>query len=205
MARRSPPAYAAVKRGEVFMKSMVLAAAGALLPLAACNNSPQVHEENASVAEVQRELARAGASDQFVRAGRWQSKVTIEEMAIPGMPPEMKDRMQAMFAERQPDGFETCLTEEDVKRPKEDFFAGQNKNCRYDHFTMGGGKIDAKMRCSEDRATQVMTMKGDYTPDAYNMQMSMTAQGGGEANPGMSMRMRVNAKRVGQCTGKEDA
>ena len=175
------------------------------LPLAGCNNSPQVDKENASVAEVQKEIAKASASDKFVRAGLWESKVTIEEMEMPGMPAEMQGHMKEMMAQRQTDGYQSCLTEEEVKRPKEDFFAGNNNNCRYDHFTMGGGKIDAAMRCGDKGATQVMTMKGDYTPDSYNMQMSMNAKGGDGPESGMSMRMRVDAKRIGQCTGKEKA
>ena len=43
------------------------------LPLAACNNSPQVHEENASVEEVQKGIAEAGGTDSFVRPGLCES------------------------------------------------------------------------------------------------------------------------------------
>ena len=37
------------------------------LALAACNQGPAVHEENASVAEVQQEVAKATGGDSFVR------------------------------------------------------------------------------------------------------------------------------------------
>ena len=58
-----------------------------------------------------------------------------------------------------------------MKRPKEDFFAGKNNDCRYDHFTMGGGKIDAAMHCGgKDGESQVMQMAGTYSPDSYQMQ-----------------------------------
>lgn len=172
------------------------------MPIAACNNSPEVHEENASVGEVQRELAKAGGTDRFVRPGLWESKVTIEEMTMPGMPAEMASQMKGIT--NRVDLDKSCLTPEQAKRPKEDFFAGDNKNCRYDHFTMAGGKIDAVMKCTHESTTQTMSMKGAYTPDTYNMQMSMKAEGGeGPAN-GMTMKMRVDAKRVGECTGKED-
>ena len=43
----------------------------------------------------------------------------------------------------------SCLTPEEAKRPKEDFFAGAAKNCRYERFDMGSGKIDAVMKCTE--------------------------------------------------------
>ena len=173
------------------------------LPLAACNNSPQVHEENASVGEVQKEIAKAGAADSFVRPGLWESKVTLEEMNMPGMPKEVVEQMSK--ATGMVETNQSCLTPEEVKRPKEDFFAGDSKNCRYDHFTMGRGKIDAVMKCSSEGATQTMAMQGGYTPDTYNMQMSMKSEGGQGHEAGMSMKMRVDAKRVGECTGKEDA
>ena len=184
------------------MKLAAVLIAGAL-PLAACNNSPQVHEENASVAEVQRELAKAGGTDSFVRPGLWESKVTIEDMTMPGMPAEMASQMKGITNQVHAD--QSCLTPEEAKRPKEDFFAGGNKNCRYDRFTMAGGKIDAVMKCTDERATHTMSMQGSYTQDAYNMRMSMTAEGGEGPESGMTMKMRVDAKRVGECTGKEDA
>ncbi len=94
---------------------------------------------------------------------------------------------------------ESCLTAEQAKRPKEDFFAGSNKNCRYDHFNMGGGKIDAVMQCTGEGMTQTMAMQGTYGPDAYQMRMSMKADSGPAG--GMTMKMRVDAKRVGECDG----
>lgn len=173
------------------------------LPLAACNNSPQVNEKNASVAEVAKAVRDSGASDSFVRPGKWQSKVTIEEFDVPGVPPEMQQRMKSSMAQFQGRGFETCLTPEEVKRPKEDFFTGKNERCRYDHFTMGRGRIDALMRCgSPDGSTQVTEMAGSYSPDTYAMHMAMHQEGGEKSSAGMSMKMRVDAQRTGECDAK---
>ena len=61
------------------------------------------------------------------------------------------------------------------------------------------------MKCSVEQASQTMTMTGNYTADTYNMQMSMKAEGGQGFDAGMTMRMRVDARRVGECTGKEAA
>ena len=173
------------------------------LPLAACNNSPQVHEENASVEEVQNGIAEAGGADSFVRPGLWESKVTLEEMSMPGMPKDVAAKMAGATGKAEVN--RSCLTPEEAKRPKEDFFAGNTKNCRYDHFTMAGGKIDAVMKCTGEGAGHTMTMQGGYTPDTYDMRMTMNAEGGQGAAAGMTMKMHVEAKRVGECTGKEDA
>ena len=180
------------------MKPAILLIACALPPTA-CNKGPQVNEKDASVAEVAQKVRQSAGDQAFVRPGLWESKVTIEKFDIPGMPPEMAQRMKTMMAENQEHGFQTCLTAEDVKRPKEDFFAGKNNQCRYEHFTMGGGKIDAAMHCGgKDGGTQVMQMAGTYSPDSYQMQTAMKLNGAG-AQGGMNMSMRVEAQRVGEC------
>lgn len=182
------------------MRAILLAGACGLA-LTACNQGPEVREENASVAEVAKEVADAGGAASFVRPGRWESKVTIEEMKIPGMSPEAASQMPSFEGRVQTSL--NCLSEEEAKRPKEDFFTGENKNCRYDRFTMAGGKIDAVMKCTQNGGTHTMTMQGSYSPTTYNMRMSM--QGEGEGAAGIAMKMRVDAKHTGQCTGEEDA
>jgi hypothetical protein len=170
------------------------------LPLAACDSGPEVDARNASVEDVAEQVADARGSDSFVRPGKWQSKVQIEEFELPGAPPEAKTAMRSMNNRAQV--YESCLTPAEAKRPKEDFFAGSNKNCRYDHFTMGDGKIDAVMKCTGGEMAQTMAMQGTYSPDAYQMLMSMKAQAGSQAVGGMTMKMRVDAKRIGECDAK---
>jgi hypothetical protein len=169
--------------------------------LAACNSSPKVNEKNATPAEVAQKVREAGADQSFVRPGQWESKVTIDKFEVPGMPADVAQRMQAMMAQQQEHSFQSCLTQEDVKRPKEDFFTGKNNECRYDHFTMGGGKIDAVMHCGKG---QTMQMAGTYSPDSYQMQTSMKAAADkGDETSGMQMQMRVEAHRVGECSAKQ--
>jgi hypothetical protein len=170
------------------------------LPLAACNSEPQVNARNASVEEVAEQVADARGNDSFVRPGKWQSKVQIEHFELPGAPPEAKQAMRGINDRIQMT--ESCLTPEQARRPKEDFFAGSNKNCRYEHFTMGGGKIDAVMKCNEKGMGQTMAMAGTYGPDNYQMQMTMQAQGGPGPADGMTMKMRIDAKRIGECDKK---
>jgi hypothetical protein len=163
-----------------------------------------VNERNASVADVANAVRESGADDSFVRPGKWQSKVTIEAFEVPGMPPEMAKRMKDTMAQYQERSFETCLTKEEAKRPKEDFFTGKREGCRYDHFKMGSGKIDAVMRCAGDGgASQVMQMAGHYAPETYDMRMSMKQEGGQSPAAGMNMTMKVDAKRVGECDSKK--
>lgn len=169
-----------------------------MLPLAACNK-PAVDEKNASVEDVTEKVRQVSKDEGFVRPGKWVSTVSVEEMTMPGMPPEAAAQMKKMIGQTHTS--ESCLTPEEAKQPKTDFFGG-NDECRYDHFTMGHGKIDAAMRCTRSGTTQVMQMNGTYSPDTYAMHMKSNVEGGGPG-AGVSMQMKVDAKRVGDCTGKE--
>jgi hypothetical protein len=184
------------------MKRSVILLTGSLF-LAACNNDPEVSATNASAEEVAGKVADAGGTGNFVRPGKWESKVTFEEFNMPGAPPEAKSVLENM--NQRAEAHHSCLTPEEAKKPKEDFFAGAGKNCRYERFNMGGGKIDAVMQCTEEGMGQTMTMAGTYSPNDYHMQMAMKAEGMPGPASGMSMKMRVDAKRIGECDGSEDA
>ena len=173
-----------------------------VVPLAACGSQPDVDVRNASVEEVANEVADASRNEEFfVRPGKWRSTIAFEEISAPNMPPQVSEQMKQSMAGRQ--SSETCLAPADAKRPREDFFTGADKSCRYEHFRMGNGKIDAKMRCSQGDASQLMEMAGTYSPDRYSMRMTTTMQGMPGPAGEMRMRMRVDAERIGECTGKE--
>jgi hypothetical protein len=67
---------------------------------------------------------------------------------------------------------------------------------------MGGGKIDIAMVCHEEETTNNMNVTGTYTPTSYSIDTAMTGSGGEQS--GMRMKMHVDSRRVGECTGKED-
>ena len=178
---------------------LLLLAVGALC---ACSRSePDVSARNASVAEVAEQVRDATSEPGFIRPGKWLSSVTMEDVSAPGMSEQVREQMQGMLAQHQ--AYESCLTPEEAKRPKEDFFVSKDGSCRYEHFTMGGGKIDARMNCSQEGMKQVMNLNGSYSPDTYKMTMETKMEGGPAAMSGMSMRMRVDAKRVGECEAKQ--
>jgi hypothetical protein len=189
------------------MKYAVLMIACAL-PLAACNKH-EVNEKNASVADVANAVSKSGiAGESFIRAGQWQVKGILEEMNMPGIPPQAQAEMKRVMSQVQNNSFEYCVTPEEAKHPGGKMFTGKdNGNCRYDHFKMGSGKFDAAMRCEGQGSAQVMTMamNGEYSPDAYTSHVSMNVQGGPQGS--MTMKMRSEAKRIGECkvdTAKTD-
>ena len=173
------------------------------LTVGACDNSSKVELKNATGNEVAKAVVRSGVmtSDRMIEPGLWQSKVAVLEMNVPGIPQQYAEKMKQSIAEHRNETNSHCVKPEDVKKPKEDFF-GADKSCRYEHFTMGGGKIDIKMTCREEASTQTSSMSGTYTPTSYSMDMSMNGSGGRDS--GMTMKMHVDANRVGECTGKDD-
>ncbi len=173
-----------------------------LLTLAACNSGPTVTATNASVQEVAAKVQAAQQDTNFLRPGKWMVKASIDELSVPGMPAGIADKMKQM-GDSKP-GTETCITKEDAAKPNADFFSG-NKNCRYDHFTMAGGKIDATMRCSGSGGVQLMKMAGAYSPEAYRMTMQTELDRSSGApvsgTETMTMKMHVDGKRIGNCDG----
>ncbi len=173
------------------------------LALAGCNSSPTVTATNASGEEVAAKVKAAQLDKQFVSPGHWDSTMTINDMSIPGMPPQFAAQMKSHMGKAKT--FSSCLTPEEARKPKEDFFAKGNGDCRYEKFSMGAGKIDAVMQCKMGGGARTMTMNGTYGPDAYRMTVASTGTGSKD-NPvaGMSMNMTLDAKRSGECTGKEN-
>jgi hypothetical protein len=190
------------QQGEPARMKVILCVVACALPLAACNKGPQINEKNASVAEVAQKVREATASQTLIDPGRWETTVSMVDVDMPGMPPQMAAQMKQTMSKMQEHGFASCLTEEDVRRPKEDFFAGKNKDCRYDHFTMSGGKIDAALRC-EGKPSGGMTMaiNGTYSRDSYEATTAMDIAGGREGN--MKIKSHAESHRVGQCRGDE--
>ena len=174
-----------------------------LLPLAllaACGSKADVKLTNASVAEVETKVAEAQQGEAFIRPGKWKVSGSVDEIVIPGMPAGMADSMKR-DGQMMP-GTESCITDADVKKPRPDFFTG-NKTCRYDHFTMGGGKIDARMRCTSGGHTQLTTMTGTYAPESYRMAMTTAMETKSGAAPtgmeAMTMKLHIDGKRIGTC------
>lgn len=178
--------------------------AACMAALAGCNKSPEVHEKNASVEQVANAVAKSGvAEDLYLKAGAWQVTSTLEEMGIPGLSPEAQSEMKKVMGSRGNAKYRFCLTPEQAKRPGGKFFNRQaDKNCRYDHFTMGKGKIDAVMRCAAPEGSMTMTIAGNYSADSYSTQVSMDM---GVSEGSMKMKMRSEAHRVGDCTAEDEA
>lgn len=179
------------KPATVFAPIVAIALA---FTIAGCENKVDV--KNETVSGVAKKVADANLR---FNPGRWESTVKFMKIDMEGVPPEAKAMMEKVMAKDRT--FDSCLTKEEAEKPEGKFFGQADDRCKYDNFTMGGGKIDAKMTCKAEQGEQVMTMTGTYTPDTYAM--TMTVAGKGMNNRPMNMTMSVSARRAGECTGKE--
>lgn len=175
----------------------------ALLPLAlaACGSKPTVSAENASVAEVAEKVKASGPTMQL-NPGRWEAKVAIDRIDIPNLPPEVAANMRNAAANQVA---ASCLTPEEAKKPAAEFFGGKDrKDCRYDHFTMGGGNLDAQLTCGDTGGKAQVTMKGTYSPDNFRIAMTtrMVSTPGAPAKA-MSIAATIDSRRVSECKGDE--
>ncbi|HKX93049.1 MAG TPA: DUF3617 domain-containing protein [Sphingomicrobium sp.] len=166
--------------------------------LVGCDRAPEIHETNVSVEDV---AAQVGGAT--INPGRWESKVMIDDVDIPGMPAATKERMKGAMTRQQNVTFDYCVSPDEAKRPGEKFFTGNDRaNCRFERFDMAGGKIDAVMRCDAGQGgTMTMTRTGTYSADSYAASVAMNISGPGG---GMSMKGRAEGRRVGPCTGDEE-
>jgi hypothetical protein len=179
------------------MRSLVVLPLLAAFTLAACQQEEAVVAENESVESVSKKVAAANIKPQ---PGRWESTMKFGKMDIPNLPAEAKAAMQKQLGAGQT--FTSCLTPEEAERPDTDFFQKGAEGCKYDHFAMAGGRIDAAMVCKEQGTEMKMTMAGTYSQTSYDIRV----QSQGEMQPGMpmSMDMSISSRRVGDCTGKEN-
>jgi hypothetical protein len=167
--------------------------------LAACNSSPTVTADNASPKQVQQKVAAAGAID-MISPGRWEGVVHIMEMTRPGLPPEARARLAQARGDEK---IVTCVTPEDIKQSKASMFGDLGGECKYDHFAMGGGKVDGTATCNSGNVKTKTTVSGTFSSDAYHL--TVRSEGtGARPTENMTMAMSADARRVGACRGTPD-
>src|SRR5947209_6644096 len=100
------------------MKPAVCVAASVLC-LTACNKGPSVDLHNATANQVGQAVQQSGvmtSDSSMVQPGLWESKVTVLEMNIPGLPPQYEGTMRQRMAEQHEKANKHCIKPEDVKK-----------------------------------------------------------------------------------------
>ncbi|HEX2624938.1 MAG TPA: DUF3617 domain-containing protein [Sphingomicrobium sp.] len=173
-----------------------LAALMAGLAIAGCSKSDTVDEKDASVEQVSKAIADAGASARFT-PGRWETRVDLKNVEGQGLPPGALESARAAIS--RAGVVATCLTPEQAAKPGAGFFNQDTRNCTYKRFKMADGKLDALLTCGAN-GEESAEMVGTFDPTHYQIALTNKTGIGGRS---MTMTMNVDSRHAGQCRGDE--
>jgi len=128
-----------------------------------------------------------------IEPGLYRQATTLLELKDPSM-----SAAETAAAAKQIGATQTadrCVTAEMISNPKKLLLSGEEQGCKIDKSLWDGGKIDLALTCPEDEDTGsgAMTLTGSYDKDRYAIEMVLNG------DPGEVMRMKVDAKRLGDC------
>jgi hypothetical protein len=183
------------------MKRLLLLAP---LALAACNSQPSVNVRNASVAEVAK-AAGGEARALRIQPGQWTHKSELRAFDIEGAKdPRMAEMMKRSMARMQETTFTSCVTQKEADNPSGAMFRHDNGECRFEHFRMGGGRLDARMVCRPRQGGETtVTMAGSYTATAYETDNEMVTRAQGGPFGAMHIKTYSQGARTGACPAGE--
>ncbi|WP_343344041.1 DUF3617 domain-containing protein [Sphingomicrobium sp. XHP0239] len=170
----------------------------ALLALGACGQNADEAEaqpetnEGLSAEDIENEMGSAMSRGDFLSPGLWESSIRLDSIDMPGLTDAQRDDMRTAMGGQT---FRTCLTRAEVERPDARFFTGNDTDCTYDSFTLEDGRIESDLVCTIAGTPQRMSLAGEYGPERYDL----TMQADSLAQDGITMAMRVEARRVGAC------
>ena len=184
-----------------------LMASGALAPLlilAACGGATDADSDGDG--KVSNEEASAAMADVKIQPGEWENTVEFVsvDMDESKLPPEAKGMIGPMLKAMvgQKTTVKNCITPEEAAKPDANFLSGNdNDECEYDKFVFGGGKMDIAMTCkgkSSGAGDAKVTMKGDFSPTAYTMDMNINTNAAEMGE--MTIKAKSSAKRIGECS-----
>ncbi len=167
--------------------------AGAML-LAGCSGGGEADAKGAvsvkdAAEQAKREMPRP-------QPGLYKTTVTMTNIDMPGLPPEMADHGKGMVTTT-----ENCLTAADVDKGFEALVKqGQDGACSYESFALAGGKVDAVLVCKAQGRDTRTALSGTTTKTGADLTATtaMDFEGVGKA----TLNFTTKHERVGECPAK---
>ena len=145
-------------------------------------------------------LAACGQADGELTPGNWKSTMAMTKFDIPGAPPEVAARTNAMLGQSQTT--EACMDAVQAKLGVREMSSSmQQGECTMEDFKQGGGTMSGTMVCkgASGFGAPKMEMNGTYSADKVTMTLAGLVTDdklpGGKA----SMEMTVTSERTGDC------
>lgn len=176
------------------MPRMIALAVLAVLTLAGCKKPAEQQPKTSG------QVKTAAAQVAKPQPGKYRTTLTVAKVGFPGMPAQLAGRMGEMFA-KTGQSHEFCLTLADADKGFEDFTkrAAQG-DCKYERFSMAGGKIDARMSCQTGKDMHaVYEMTGDFSATGSHVTLNGDQTAPGMPGGAMHMEVEVVSERIGAC------
>lgn len=128
--------------------------------------------------------------------GLYKTTVTMTNIDMPGLPPEMADHGKGMVTTT-----ENCLTAADVDKGFEALVKqGQDGACSYESFTLASGKVDAVLVCKAQGRDTRTALSGTTTKTGADLTATtaMDFDGVGKA----TLNFTTKHERIGACPAK---
>lgn len=163
--------------------------------LSACSGGNSADSDGDGV--LSREELTAAASDAVKPdPGQYRSTMELLSVDLPGAPEGVADMMKNSMSSQTS---EYCLSPEDVDKGFEQMAAqSQEGGCVVKRFDIDGGSFEADMTCGAGELAEMrMSMKGTGTETSAEMFMDMEGEMPGLG--AMTMKMKINNERIGDC------
>ncbi len=130
------------------MKKLLVLGAACLV-LQSCADDSADSNGNGDISRSER--AAEMASDSFIqmKPGRWEMKFVFDEIEVPSLSDAKKKELLAEISQNA--SGQSCLTEEEAKKPGADFFGGAgSEKCKYRKFDIAGQNANLAVTCGMD-------------------------------------------------------
>ncbi len=139
-------------------------------------------------------LLLAAAPAPVMAPGLWQETLVFALDSVNGSQ-EAAAQMQGTLPSPKPRS--DCYTAADLADPRGLFLAGAEQSCRFSHFVMANGRIEATGDCADQNGqTMHVTGTGQYSAAGYDFTFTGTGQAG---RLSLAFRGRDSGRRIGEC------
>jgi hypothetical protein len=184
------------------MHRIAIAAVASVLALAGCSGGEKKADSGQPMSNEQA-AAKVAAAQIKLQPGEYESTIKVLEFSMPGMPAAQMDTMKAAMAGSMEKPHRYCFTpEQAAEGPKQLVERMQSGDCKMSDFTTSADSVSGTMQCNFDgRASSTTHFTGTYRADGSTKPMESDQQMPGMAGKGTHMKMQVDTRRVGECSG----
>jgi hypothetical protein len=183
------------------MSRTTISVAAIALALSACSGGQKAENRQASGPEDA--AAKVAATQIKLQPGEYESTMKVLEFTMPGMPAGAGDRMKTLMAGEMEKPHRYCFTpEQAAEGPKQLVSRMQQGDCKMSDFNSSANTVSGTMQCSfNGRGSSTTKFEGTYAADGSTMKMESDQQMPGMGGKGVHMKMQVDTRRVGECSG----